>query len=478
MSALRAALDSAVLEALKRRRIGPPPEVASLIAYTTALYPTFEAPWHLRVLAEKLEAVARGENKRLMVFMPPRHGKSLLSSWHFPAWYLGRNPQRSIIAASYSQDLASDFGRKVRNTIVSDRHATIFPRSVLASDSSSIQRFALTEGGSYFAVGRGGPLTGRGADLLLIDDPIKDREEAESPAVRRALHTWFSQVAFTRLQPGGAVIVINTRWHEEDLSGHLLQEHADEGWAVVSLPAIAEEDEEHRQEGEALWPERWPAAQLAKTRPIVGPAGWASLYQQRPAAAEGAIFKRTWWGRYTMVPRDFLRVVQSWDTAFKAGEANDYSACTTWGETSTGFYLLNAWRGRIEFPELVRKARELAAEWSPSAVLVEDKASGQSLVQSLKASTSLPVLPIKVGSDKVSRANAVTPTIAAGRVHLPQAADWLEVFTDDLSQFPYGKHDDFTDTTTMALAYLTGRTASTGTLRTFARPERRLGIIG
>jgi predicted phage terminase large subunit-like protein len=342
--------------------------------------------------------------------------------------------------------------------VASDAQRGVFRRSTISRDSSSTERFDLDAGGAYYAVGRGGSLTGRGADLLLIDDPLKDREEANSAAVRKHLHDWYADVAFTRLQPGGAVIIINTRWHEEDLSGYLLSEHPDEEWDLVSLPAIAEEDEEHRREGEALWPARFPLEAIKRIKAVLGSASFASLYQQHPSAVEGTIFKRAWWRYYSQMPT-FRRIVQSWDTAFKTGKANDYSACTTWGEATTGFYLLHAWRGRVEFPELCTKAKGFGGEWKPNAVLVEDKASGQSLVQTLARETRLPVLPIKVSSDKVARANAVTPLCEAGRVFLPVEAGWLEEYVDELSSFPVAKHDDYTDTTSMALEYMRGVSA-------------------
>ncbi len=429
-----------------------------LTVYATAMWRPFEAPAHIRLIADKLEAVEQGRVRRLMLFLPPRHGKSLLSTQFLPAWYLGLHPDHFVISASYGQDLADDFGRKVRNLIADPLHAALFPECRLADDSASMRRFNLTADGSYYAVGRGGPITGRGAHLLLVDDPLKDADEARSETIRHGLHEWYASVAYTRLQPGASIIIVQTRWHMEDLAGRLLREHAEEGWDVVSLPAIAERDDDFRREGEALWPEHYSLPTLEQIRQAVGSSTWASLYQQRPAAAEGAIFKREWFKqRYTVPPR-FSRIVLSCDTAFKTGTQNDYSVITVWGVAENGYYLLFVWRARVEFPDLKRKLVELAREWKPSAILVEDAASGQSLIQELR-STSLPILPIKPDGDKVSRAAAVTPLFESGRVYLPESAYWLADFLDELAAFPVGVHDDAVDSTTQALNYFRERPA-------------------
>ncbi len=393
-----------------------------LACYAMALSPKFELAAHHRLIVDKLEAVERGEIRRLMIFMPPRHGKSLLGTQIFPAWFLGRHPDRAIITASYGQELADDFGRQVRNMVSDCFHRAIFPEFRLADDSTSMRRFNTTAGGSYYAVGRGGALTGRGADLLILDDLLKNMEEAHSEPIRRGLYEWYASVARTRLQPGGAIVLISTRWHEDDLAGRLLGQQGGEDWQVSSLPAIAEVDESFRRAGEALWPTKYPLEALEETRGEVGSATFVSLYQQRPAAAEGAIFKREWW-RYYREPPTFKRIVQSWDTAFKSGAENDFSVCTTWGVTATGFYLLWFWRDKIEFPELKRRMKWLASEYKPNQILVEDRASGQSAIQELKYETALPIIAVKVDRDKLSRARAVTPLIEAGKVFLvrPQA---------------------------------------------------------
>lgn len=423
-----------------------------LACYATALFPKFELARHHGLIVDRLEAVERGEIPRLMIFMPPRHGKSLLGSQIFPAWFLGRHPDRLIITACYGQELADDFGRQVRNFVGSPIHHAIFPESRLADDSTSLRRFNMTAGGSYFAVGRGGPITGRGAHLLLIDDPLKDAEEANSETIRRQLHEWYSSVAYPRLQPGGAVVLVSTRWHEDDLAGHLLRRDP-RGWVVLSLPAIAEVDDSFRRAGEALWPEKYPIKELEEKRAVIGGRTFDSLYQQHPSKAEGAIFKREWW-RYVREFPAFRRIVQSWDTAFKTGAENDYSVCTTWAEGDNGYYLLWFWRGRVEFPELKKRVSWLAEQWKPSVILVEDRASGQSLVQELRHASPLPIIQVKVDKDKLARAEAITPLIEAGRVFLPESAPWLNDFVNELAAFPTGAHDDAVDSTTQALNYL------------------------
>jgi predicted phage terminase large subunit-like protein len=426
---------------------------ADLACYALAMCPDFRVAKHHRVLIDTLEQVERGAIKRLMVFMPPRHGKSLTASCIFPAWFLGRNPRRSVIAASYGAELAEDFGRRVRNFMSDPLHAAIFPECKLSADSAAQRRFDTTAGGSYYAVGRGGAVTGRGADLLLLDDLLKDSEEARSETIRRSMHDWFQHVAYTRLAPGGALVLIQTRWHDDDLPGRLLREHADENWQVICMPAIAEVDDEFRQVGEALWPEKFPVEMLKMIRNAIGGSAWDSLYRLQPSAAEGAVFKREWWRFFSEQPA-CKRIVQSWDTAFKSGAENDFSVCTTWGVTQSGYYLLWVWRDRVEFPELKRRMSWLANQWKPSQILIEDRASGQSLIQELRHSTRLPIIPIKVDTDKLARAQSVTPLIEAGRVFLPESAPWLNDFIDELAAFPKGTHDDCVDSVTQALNYL------------------------
>jgi predicted phage terminase large subunit-like protein len=426
---------------------------SDLAVYCSLAWPRFEMAQHHRLVIEKLEAVERGDIERLMIFMPPRHGKSLIASTLFPPWYLGKHPDRSVLATSYGAELAGDFGRRVRNAVMDPLHRRVFPGCMPAPDSTAAHRFDLMNGGSYYATGSGGSVTGRGADLLLIDDPIKSDAQAYSAAERRSLQAWFEGVAYTRLQPGGAIVLIQTRWHQDDLAGWLLLEHVDDGWDVLSLPACAERDEGWRGEDGALWPKRFPLPKLAQIRAAIGGAAWQSLYQQRPAAAEGAVFSRDWWRSYgpADLPPRFESIILSLDTAFKVGSSNDYSVAVVLGVSTTGYFVLDLWRARVEFPELKRKVASLAERWRPTSVLIEDRASGQSLIQELRAETRLPVTPVKVDRDKLSRANAVTPIIESGRVYLPRSASWLADFMDELASFPAAPHDDMVDALTQAL---------------------------
>ena len=427
-----------------------------LAAYAAALYRGFKLPTHLGALVEVLERVERGELDRVIVTMPPRHGKSLITSQLFPAWFLGRNPTKSIIASSYGQELASDFGRRVRNFASERLHRQIFPDCIISDDSDSVHRFHITPGGAYYAVGAGGPITGRGANLLLVDDPIKSREDANSAAFRRSLQSWYEGVAYPRLEPDGAIVLIQTRWHEADLAGWLLKEHPGEGWTVINFPALAElGDALGRAEGAPLWPERFDLKALARIREAIGGSAWASLYQQRPAPEEGAIFKREWFKSYGG-PIECTRTIFSLDCAFKTGQANDYSVIAIVSEAKTGFHLRLVSRGRWEFPELKRQAVALADIWRPNAVLIEDAASGQSLIQALKAETRLPILPVKPQGDKVSRAHGISPLVESGRVCIPESAAWLADFLDELTSFPAAPHDDMVDAFTQALSYMRG----------------------
>ena len=309
-----------------------------LACYATALWPPFSLAPHHNLTISKLEAVERGEIKRLMIFMPPRHGKSFITSTMFPPWYLGRNPDRNVIFASYGQALSDVHGRLVRNFLAHPLHQAIFPACRLSKDSTAAHRFNTTQGGGYCAVGRGGPITGRGAHLLILDDLLKGSAEANSEIIRRAEHDWYSSDAYTRLAPGGSVVLTGTRWHQDDLPGRLLSSSSGEHWDVLSLPAIAEEDESFRRKGEALWL-RYPLSVLKKIRAAIGERVFVSLYQQRPSAVEGAIFKRDWWQFYRPpVVGPFIRTIQSWDTGYKTGQENDYSVCTTWGVTENGFF--------------------------------------------------------------------------------------------------------------------------------------------
>jgi len=320
-----------------------------LACFAVALRPRFEFAAHHESIVSSLENVECGHVDRQVICLPPRHGKTYLGTETFSAFYLGRHPERSIIITSYEQELVNDFGRRIRNLVCDPLYSAIFPRCQITRDSSSVHRFNTTAGGSFYAIGRGGPLTGRGANLLIIDDPLKNAAEARSEVIRRGLFDWYSEVIRTRLESGGAIVLISTRWHDDDLVGRVQRQSQSDPWNVLSLPAIAERDESFRRAGEALWPERYPLSELERIRNDIGPKAFMSLYQGRPAAAEGVIFRRQWWRYYRDQPT-WTRIVQSWDTGFKSGTENDFSVCTTWAVTPAGYFLLWLWRGKVEFP--------------------------------------------------------------------------------------------------------------------------------
>lgn len=428
---------------------------ADLGAFAALVSPGFEVPPHVELLVSALEGVERGEVKRLMVSMPPRHGKSLLCSTLFPAWCLGRDPRRLVIGASHSQELADLFGRRVRNLLLSDRFRAVFPGCQLSEDSAAAGRFDTTAGGGGFFIGRGGGLTGRGANLVVLDDVLRGPEEASSAAIRQQLKEWYSSVCYTRLEPNAGIVVVSTRWSLDDLSGWLLREHAEENWKVVSLPALAENtDPLGRAEGEALWPSRYPVEALEKIRAQLGSPMWLSLYQSRPVPEGGAIFREAWFQTYREPPEG-LRIVTAWDTAFGKGtREGDYSVAVTIGEAKEAFYLIHVERGRWAFPELKRRMVELAERFHPAAIVIEDTGSGTSLLQELRGQTSLPLLAVKPEGGKELRAQLVSPTCEAGKVFLPESAPWKAGFLEEILSFPASVHDDRVDAFLYALAYL------------------------
>lgn len=453
----------------------PTPEdfaFSRLIAYAAYQWPGYKASRHHRLIARHLEAIERGEITRLMIFMPPRAGKSMLVSEFFPAWYLGRNPSHYLIAATYAQELADDFGRKVRNQIADPSFQAVFPGCTLKGDSQAAKRFHVTQSvageavateldGAYFATGIGGPMSGRGSHLLLIDDAVKNREDAESAAIRQRNKDWYTSTAYTRLMPGGKIVVVMTRWHTDDLAGWLLETNPHENWTVLCLPAIAEvEDAIGRKPGEALWPEAFPLETLEKIRSSIGSRDWTALYQQRPAPAEGGMCKINWFKRYAAPLDAYDQVVQSWDTASKPGELNDPSCCTTWGVKTDGYDLLQVMVRRLEYPELKSLVTKQAEDFGANAVLIEDKSSGMALLQDLRRETKLPLIGISPDKDKITRFAAVSAMIEAGKVSLPTQAAWLTDYEMELMTFPNSAHDDRVDSTSQFLNWMRARAAS------------------
>ena len=421
---------------------------------------------HIFVIAAKLEACRRGEIRRLIINLPPRSLKSHIVSVAFPAFLLGHDPSAQIICASYGQDLADKLARDSRTIMTSAFYRLCFPGTVLSPEKLAVSDFMTTKQGFRMATSVGGVLTGRGGDLIIIDDPLKP-EDALSETKRKAANDWFDHTLRSRLnsKEHGVIIVVKQRLHEDDLVGHVREQ---EDWDVVSFPAIAEEDEFHqyetfygqrefrRKKGEALQPEREGLEILAAIRKSINEYNFVSQYQQNPMPLEGIMVKAEWLLRYDQLPERFTMVLQSWDTANKSGELNDYSVCTTWGVFEQKFYLLHVHRDRLIYPDLKRKVRELSDRHNPNTVLIEDKASGTQLIADLKRDGMFSVCGYEppTGTDKIMRLNAQTAEIANGRLLLPSSAPWLDEYIRELTSFPGSKYDDQVDSTTQALDYL------------------------
>jgi len=428
----------AALELLKRRKARK-----SLIDFTQYTLPQYIEAKHHTLIAQKLEAVERGEIDRLMINMPPRHGKSELASRRFPAWFLGRHPTKSIIAASYNSDLASDFGRQVRNIVSSGEYTPLF-QTALAEDSRAANRWNTSQGGSYVAAGVGTAITGRGADVFLIDDPIKDRQEADSETQRQTVWDWYTSTAYTRLAPGGRIIVIQTRWHEDDLSGKLLAEQARGGdkWDVLELPAI-------NDHGEALWPDFYDLAALERIRTVLPARDWSALYQQRPAPDEGDYFKRDWFRFYNTVPHH-LRTYGASDYAVTA-KGGDYTVHVVAGvDPDDNLYILDVWRAQSESHVWVDAFIDLVAKHKP---LNWGEEQGQ-IIKSLGPFIDKRMRERRVYcrreqmasvADKPTRARSFQARAAMGKVYLPHNAPWVADVLGEMLNFPVGKHDDAVD---------------------------------
>lgn len=452
----------------------------SLLAYSRFQWEDFLAPPHIRLLIKKLEAVERGEIKRLAISMPPRHGKSFLTSQTFPAWYLGRHPNHYIIHATYSKDLALDFGRKVRDQMQEPGFQQVFPGVALKSTSTAAERFETTKGGIYYAVGSGGPVTGRGAHIFLADDLVKDAEAADSEIQRKGLAEWYNKVALTRLERDmkanekGAIVLIGTRWHEDDIIGYVLREHAHQNWEVVNIPALCTEpdtDPLGRAMGAALWPEKFPVAELESIRQSIGPRDWSALYQQAPSADDGDIFKRAFWmewdaAKYGQPEVEYI--VQSYDTAYSEKKTADYTAIQTWGvfRDKSGTpcaLLLGSVCERVEYPKLRALAQEQYKQWQPDVCVIEAAASGQALIADLRRA-GIPVVAVKADRDKITRAHACLPLFESRRVYVPKGKYYAGDLQNQCAKFPYGRHDDQVDAMLLALErlkngyFLTART--------------------
>ena len=419
------------------------------------VYENFIEGKHHRIIAEKLERVARGELKRLIINMPPRHSKSEFASYLMPAWFLGRNPKLKIIQATHNTELAVRFGRKVRDLIADPQYKDIFPTTNLKEDSKSAGKWQTDLGGEYFAAGVGAAVTGRGADLFVIDDPHSEQDALSETAFDHA-YEWYTSGPRQRLQPGGAIIIVMTRWGKKDLTGRLMATQGGDimadKWEVVEFPAILPSDE-------PLWPEFWNKEALLSIKGSLPVGKWNAQWQQTPTTSESAIVKREWWQvweKEDIPPCKYI--LQAYDTAFSKKESADYSAITTWGvfQPEEGgpdhIILLDAQRDRWNFPELKNKAYEEYEYWEPDMVIIEAKATGTPLIDELRL-RGIPALGFSPGKgkDKITRMHMVAPLFEAGVVWAPEDKKFADEVIEEVVSFPNGDYDDFCDSMTLAL---------------------------
>lgn len=438
--------------------------------------PNFQQGWFNKIIAYELQKfyfdVMDGKQPRLLIQAPPRSGKSEMFSRRFPAWAFGQNPDLQMIAASYSADLASRMNRDVQRIIDSEEYKDIFPNTSFSinsqaspSSSKNIRNSEIFEiaghRGAYRSAGVGGGITGMGADIAIIDDPVKDAKEANSQTVRDSVWDWYTSTFYTRLSPKSGILLGMTRWHEDDLAGRLLAEMEKGGdkWRVVSFPAIAENDEEFRLEGEALHPERYNLEHLDKIKKAVGTQTWNALYQQRPSSKGGDVIKRSWFKhRYKVLPI-MKRVIIAGDTAQKIKQHNDFSVFIVAGEgVDGGIYIIDLIRGKWEAPELEQKLKDIWAKYSRkhsiSHVYIEDKSSGTGMIQSITRQQQIPIKGVQVDADKYTRVLGIQGHIESGYIHLPDDAEWVEDFLSECEKFTATdshKHDDQVDALVMVI---------------------------
>jgi predicted phage terminase large subunit-like protein len=423
--------------------------------FTKTVWPEFINGRHHRIMAEKFDRIADGSLKRLIVNMPPRHTKSEFSSYLLPAWLMGRKPTLKIMQTTHTAELAFRFGRKVRNLMNSQEYKAVFESVELRADSQAAGRWETSKGGEYFAAGVGGAVTGRGADLLIIDDPHSE-QDALSPTALEHAYEWYTSGPRQRLQPGGAIVIVMTRWAENDLTGKLLRQQARDvladKWEIVEFPALMPDTDE------PLWPEFWDKKDLLAVRGSLSVGKWQAQWQQNPTSDVSAILKREWWQTWKPEePPAVSYILQSYDTAFSKQTTADYSAITTWGVffpqdgDPPNIILMDAKRGRWDFPELRRIALEEYKYWDPECVLIEAKASGMPLTQELRQ-MGIPVSNYSPsrGNDKYTRVNSIAPLFESGLVWAPDSR-WAEEVIDECAAFPAGEHDDYVDTVTQAL---------------------------
>ena len=453
----------AVVEELERRNHAKKCEL-DLIEFCKHIDPQYLVAAHHRKLAHLLMEIAYGQKDRVAVSIPPRHGKSHLISTLFPAWFLGKYPDKKVLMASHTGDLAVDFGRKVRNIVNSQAYKDIFPNVTLAQDSKSAGRWSTNSGGEYFSCGVGASIAGRGADLLLVDDPHSEQDllNGNFDSLEKT-YQWFTTGARTRLMSGGRVAIVHTRWHMDDLIGHLVKdggsnEDADQ-YEVFEFPAILDTDNGPK----ALWPEKFDLDALKRTKASMPTYQWNAQYMQTPTAEEAAIIKREWWQPWTKEdPPRCEYVIMTLDAAAESHNRADFTALATWGvfsddrltDGASHLILLNVINVRVEFPELKDLAMREYKDWEPDALIVEKKSAGTQLYQELRR-MGIPVqefTPSKSTGDKIVRLNAVADILRSGMVWYPEGRRWAEELIEQCVAFPYGSHDDMVDVTSMALA--------------------------
>ena len=434
---------------------------SDMLEFAKHVYPGFKVGPQHRKLAKVFQDVIDGKKKRVIINIAPRMGKSEFSSYLFPAYFLGNYPNKKIIMGTHTAGLSEDFGRRVRNLLDADEYRELFPQTQVADDQKAAGKWSTSEGGQYYAAGVGGALAGRGADLFVIDDPHSEQDvKTNSRLAFDTAWSWFQTGPLQRLMPGGAIIVIMTRWSLIDLTGRLIDYQTKNPeaipWEIIELPAILHEGEENEK---SLWPEQWPLESLKATKASLDPQYWNAQYMQKPTAESAAIVARSDWRiwPHDEPPRcDFI--IQSWDTAFETKTRSDYSACTTWGvwyneedNNSPHVILLDAFKDRMQFPELKATALKHYKDWDPDAFIVEKKAAGAPLIQELRQ-MGIPVdefTPSR-GNDKIVRLNAVSDLFKSGKVWAPDTR-WAREVVEEMAAFPVGEHDDYVDTTTQAL---------------------------
>ena len=423
------------------------------IPFVKHVWPEFIEGDHHRKIAKKFEDIASGKIKRLIVNMPPRHTKSEFASYLFPAWMVGKNPKLKVIQTTHTGELAVRFGRKMKNLVDTSEFAQVFEDCKIAADSKAAGRWETNKGGEYYAAGIGGAITGRGADLLIIDDPHSEQDALSETAMDSA-YEWYTSGPRQRLQPGGAIVIVMTRWSTKDLTGKLLKAQSEpkaDQWEVIEFPAILPSNK-------PVWSNYWKLEELEGVKASLSEGKWQAQWQQNPTSEEGSIIKREWWKEWKEkdIP-DLIHIIQSYDTAFSKKETADFSAITTWGvfyppNKGPHLILVDVRKGRWDFPELKKIALEEYKYWEPETVIIEAKATGTPLTHELRQ-IGVPVVnftPSK-GNDKHVRVNSVAPLFEAGKIYYPADKRWAEEVIEECAAFPYGEYDDLVDSTTQAL---------------------------